>query len=77
MAEEAFLPVSRDEREWVRLMSEYKFAVDLQDKMITAREEGREEERNLILDLMRQGYSADEIERRLAGSASEAPAFSS
>ncbi|MDR3170872.1 MAG: hypothetical protein LBU17_04495, partial [Treponema sp.] len=84
MAQEAFLTVSRDERERARLLSEYKFAMDLQDRMITAREEGWEEGIELgtakgielgttrgqsqVLDLLRQGLSADEIERRLAGS---------
>jgi DNA-binding NarL/FixJ family response regulator len=76
MAQEVFLTVSRDERERARLLSEYKFAMDLQDRMITAREEGREEGIELgttkgqsqVLDLLRQGYSVDEIERRLARS---------
>jgi hypothetical protein len=39
MAQEAFLTVSRDERERAWLLSEYKFAMDLQDQMITAHEE--------------------------------------
>jgi hypothetical protein len=42
MAQEAFLTVSRDEQERARLLSEYKYEMDLQDRMITAREEGVE-----------------------------------
>jgi uncharacterized membrane protein len=62
-------------------LSEYKFAVDLQSRMITAREDGREEgieigtvkgrelERQDMLALLRQqGYDTAELERQLAGS---------
>jgi hypothetical protein len=88
MAQEVFLTVSRDEKERARLLSEYKFMVDLQSRVLTARDEGIEigtkkgreigttkgveigmvKGQNQVLDLMKQGYSAAEIERQLAGS---------
>jgi hypothetical protein len=83
MAQEVFLSVSRDEKERARLLSEYKFAVDLQSRVLTARDEGIEIgttkgveigttkgieiERNRVLDLLDQGLSAVEIRRQLAG----------
>jgi predicted transposase/invertase (TIGR01784 family) len=71
MAQEVFLTVSRDEKERARLLSEYKFVVDLQSRMIDAREDGREDGREeewaWVLDLMKQGLSVAEIERRRAG----------
>ena len=45
MAAQTLLTVSRDEVERARLLSEYKFAVDLQSDMIHAKREGREEGR--------------------------------
>jgi hypothetical protein len=65
MAHEAFLTVSRDEQERARLLSEYKYEMDLQDRMITAREEGVELGQNRVLDLLKQGLSIAEIERQL------------
>jgi hypothetical protein len=63
----ATLTVTPEERERARLLSEYKFVVDLQSRMIDAREDGREEEWAWVLDLMKQGLSVTEIERRRAG----------
>jgi predicted transposase/invertase (TIGR01784 family) len=70
MAQEVFLTVSRDEQERARLLSEYKFVVDLQSRMITAEEDGFErgtvKGRDQVLDLLKQqGYNTAEIERQL------------
>ena len=49
MASEVLLEISRDEVERVRLMSEYKYQLDIQSKLVQAkrqaRKEGREEGR--------------------------------
>jgi predicted transposase/invertase (TIGR01784 family) len=45
MAGEVLLRISRDEAERARLMSEYKYVVDTQSKVVTARREGRKEGR--------------------------------
>jgi predicted transposase/invertase (TIGR01784 family) len=44
MAGQVLLNISKDERERARLTSEYKFAVDLQSKMVDARREGKYEQ---------------------------------
>jgi hypothetical protein len=67
MAEDAFLMVTQEERERAQLLSEYKFAMDLQDQMITAREEGWDEGGDWVLDLLDQGLSVAEIKRQLTG----------
>ncbi|MDR2447418.1 MAG: Rpn family recombination-promoting nuclease/putative transposase [Treponema sp.] len=43
MAGEVLLKISKDEVERARLMSEYKYMVDTQSKVVTARREGRKE----------------------------------
>jgi predicted transposase/invertase (TIGR01784 family) len=43
MASEVLLRISRDEEERARLMSEYKYAVDTQSKVVQARREGIQE----------------------------------
>ena len=43
MAAQTLLSISRDEIERARILSEYKFAVDLQSKMVNAKREGRAE----------------------------------
>ncbi len=40
MAGQVLLNISKDEKERARLTSEYKFAVDLQSKMVDARRDG-------------------------------------
>jgi hypothetical protein len=71
MAQEVFLTLSRDENERARLLSEYKFAADLQSRVLTAYDDGMEKGevkgQNKILDLMDQGLSAAEIRQQLAG----------
>jgi predicted transposase/invertase (TIGR01784 family) len=43
MAGEVLLRISREEEERARLMSEYKYVVDTQSKVVHARREGRKE----------------------------------
>jgi predicted transposase/invertase (TIGR01784 family) len=43
MASQVLINISRDEVERARLMSEYKYAVDTQSKVVQARREGKEE----------------------------------
>ena len=45
MGAQVLLNISKDEKERARLTSEYKFAVDLQSKMVDARRDGRAEGR--------------------------------
>jgi predicted transposase/invertase (TIGR01784 family) len=45
MASEVLIKVSKDEVERARLLSEYKYVLDTQSKLATARREGREEGR--------------------------------
>jgi predicted transposase/invertase (TIGR01784 family) len=51
MASEALLTVSKDEITRARLLSEYKFEVDLQSDMAAAKQEGREELAQNLRDL--------------------------
>jgi predicted transposase/invertase (TIGR01784 family) len=43
MASEVLIRISRDEVERARLMSEYKYVVDTQSKVVQAKREGRKE----------------------------------
>jgi predicted transposase YdaD len=43
MASEVLIRISRDEAERARLMSEYKYVVDTQSKVVQAKREGRKE----------------------------------
>ena len=43
MASEVLLNISRDEAERARLMSEYKYQLDMQSKLVHAKRQGREE----------------------------------
>jgi predicted transposase/invertase (TIGR01784 family) len=43
MASEVLISISRDEAERARLMSEYKYVVDLQSKVVQAKREGRKD----------------------------------
>jgi predicted transposase/invertase (TIGR01784 family) len=66
MASEELLRISRDEAERARLMSEYKYVVDTQSKVVQAKREGRQEERAEILELLKAGYSLEALKERLA-----------
>ena len=65
MACQVLRTVSKDEAERARLLSEYKFEVDTQSKMVQARRvglaEGRAEARAEILNLLDSGKSIEEI----------------
>jgi predicted transposase/invertase (TIGR01784 family) len=72
MASEVLMTISRDEIERARLMSEYKYAVDLQSRMVTARRQGKiegkiEGEREGIVKVARkmkdQGIPVNQITR--------------
>jgi predicted transposase/invertase (TIGR01784 family) len=67
MAGEVLLRISRDEAERARLLSEYKYAVDTQSKVVQAKREGRQEEKAEILELINAGYSLEALKERLAG----------
>jgi hypothetical protein len=62
MASEVLLTVSRDEVERARLDHEYKNALDMQSLLVGARREGE----NTVLELVRQGYTAEQIEAKLS-----------
>ena len=58
MGAQVLLSISKDENERARLTSEYKFAVDLQSKMIDAR---RAEKREIANKMLKRGRPIDEI----------------
>jgi predicted transposase/invertase (TIGR01784 family) len=57
MASEVLMTISKDEVERARLMSEYKYAVDTQSKIVHAKREGRQE----ILEMLKKGIPSEEI----------------
>jgi hypothetical protein len=61
MASEVLISISKDEVERARLMSEYKFEVDHQSKMVQARRTGELIGENRIVDMLKSGKSVDEI----------------
>jgi predicted transposase/invertase (TIGR01784 family) len=62
MASEVLLRISRDEAERARLMSEYKYVVDTQSKVVQAKQEGRQEGRQEIAQrLKKRGVAAEQI----------------
>ena len=69
MASQVLITISKDEAERARLLSEYKYKLDAQSKLVHAerkgRQKGREEEREIIFKLLDQGLSAEEIKKRL------------
>ncbi|MDR2070142.1 MAG: Rpn family recombination-promoting nuclease/putative transposase [Treponema sp.] len=77
MAGEVLLRISKDEVERARLMSEYKYVVDTQSKVVHAkregrkeglkegRKEGKQEEISAILELINKGYSLEALKERL------------
>jgi len=58
MAGQVLLTISKDEKERARLTSEYKFAVDLQSRMVNAR---RAEKREIAKKLLNRNRPIDEI----------------
>jgi hypothetical protein len=77
MASEVLMTISRDEVERARLMSEYKYELDTQSRIVYAwqqgekegrkegEKEGRREEKLEILKLFDAGCSAEDIKERL------------
>jgi hypothetical protein len=71
MASEVLITISKDEVERARLVSEYKYQLDTQSKLVHAKREGRLEGlregeqrgRQEIIELLRSGKSLDEIIR--------------
>jgi len=61
MASKVLKSISKDEKERARLMSEYKYAVDLQSKLVTAKRKGQD----YVLELMAQGLSYEEIRKKI------------
>ena len=59
MASEILLSISRDEAERARLVSEYKYELDTQSKLVHAERKGEQK----IIDLLRNGKSPQEIIR--------------
>ncbi|MCL2068052.1 MAG: hypothetical protein FWG99_11400 [Treponema sp.] len=59
MASEVLMSISKDEVERARLMSEYKYELDIQSKLVTAERKGKQE----IIDLLKSGKSPEEIIR--------------
>jgi phage terminase Nu1 subunit (DNA packaging protein) len=58
MAGQVLLNISKDERERARLTSEYKYAVDLQSKVVDAK---RANTRDIAKNLLNLGDSIDKI----------------
>jgi len=65
MASEVLMTISRDEIERARLLSEYKYELDTQSKLVHAKREGHKEGRlegkREIIDLLKSGKSLEEI----------------
>jgi hypothetical protein len=65
MASELLLTISKDEAERARLLSEYKYQMDMQSKLVHAKrvgkQKGRQEVRQEINDLLKSGKSPEEI----------------
>jgi hypothetical protein len=69
MATEILRSISRDADERARYRMRRKFEMDEANNLIEAREGGRAEGRSLghneVLELMRKGYTLEQIEREL------------
>jgi predicted transposase/invertase (TIGR01784 family) len=62
MASEVLIRIRKDEAERARLMSEWKYEVDTQSKVVQAKREGRREEKMEIAARMkRRGVPIDRI----------------
>jgi predicted transposase/invertase (TIGR01784 family) len=80
MASEVLLGISRDERERARLISEYKYAVDMQSHIVQARREGKREGElkgrcEMVKTLKAMGLPVDQISRAAGFSAEEIAAL--
>jgi len=61
MASEVLMTISKDQIERARLMSEYKYEMDLQSMKVHAKREGRKEEKQEVLNLLKSGKSLEQI----------------
>jgi hypothetical protein len=61
MACKVLRTVSKDEAERARLMSEYKYATDLQSQTVQAARKTRAEMRKEFLDLLKSGKSVEDV----------------
>ena len=62
MASQVLMSVSKDENERARLESEFKYQMDMQSNLVTA----KREERQKILEMINQVGSLEELKQRLA-----------
>ena len=71
MASEVLLTISRDEEERVRLMSEYKYQLDIQSKLVHAErqgeQKGRQEGEKRIIELWKSGKPLEEVLKEYGG----------
>ena len=75
MASKVLLSISRDEVERARLMSEYKYQLDMQSKLVHAErqgmkkgeKQGEKRGRNEIIELLKSGKSPEEVIREYGG----------
>jgi len=79
MASEVLIKISKDEKERARLLSEYKYQVDMQSKLVHAEREGikkgeqKGEQKGIekgkqeIIDLLKSGKPPEEIIREYGG----------
>ncbi|MDR2701927.1 MAG: Rpn family recombination-promoting nuclease/putative transposase [Spirochaetaceae bacterium] len=70
MASKVLMTISKDETERARLMSEYKYQMDTQSKLVHAKrmgiQEGMEKGRREIINLLKNGKSPEEIIKEIA-----------
>jgi len=62
------MTISKDEHERARLESEYKYQVDMQSKLVTAKREGKLERDKEILAMINQVGSLEELKQQLTDS---------
>ena len=67
MASEVLISISKDEIERARLLSDYKYQLDIQSKLVYAKREGKLEGekkgKQEIIELLKSGKSPEEIIR--------------
>ena len=63
MASKVLLNISKDEVERARLLSEYKYELDTQSKLVYAEKKGLKKGQQKIIDLLKSGKSPEEIIR--------------
>jgi hypothetical protein len=67
MAREVLMTISKDEAERSRLMSEYKYQMDMQSKLVHAKRVGRQKGQQEIIDMLDNGKSIEEIKMIIRG----------